>query len=225
VTSAEEPSVHLEGVRKLGPEGRPILEGIDLQLAPGAWGAVVGPSGGGKTTLLSIVAGLDGAFEGRARVFGTELRAASDDERTRLRRRRIGFVYQSFHLLESWTVAENVAAPLWLEGRESGADVEQVLDKVGMASRATAGVKGLSGGERQRVAIARALVHRPGLLIADEPTGNLDDETSAAILDLVETLRADQPELAILMATHDPRVSSRASVIHRLRQGRLEIDA
>ncbi len=215
-------SVELLGVRKQGPDGRGILDGVDLRIAPGEWQAVVGPSGGGKTTLLSIVAGLDGAFEGRATVFGTELRAASDDVRTRLRRRRIGFVYQSFHLLESWTVEENVAAPLWLEGREPGGDVRQVLDRVGMEARAKDGVRGLSGGERQRVAIARALVHRPGLLIADEPTGNLDDESSAAILNLVESLRADQPELSILMATHDPRVSSRATLVHTLRQGRLE---
>ncbi|MEM1023794.1 MAG: ATP-binding cassette domain-containing protein [Myxococcota bacterium] len=212
-------SVCLQGVSKQGPDGRSILSGVDLALEPGAWSAVMGPSGGGKTTLLSIVAGLDGSFEGSALVFGTELREASDEVRTQLRRRRIGFVHQSFHLLESWTVGENVSAPLWLEGRNVGDEVRSILERVGMAERVDDGVKGLSGGERQRVAIARALVHRPGLLIADEPTGNLDDGTSTSILDLVEALRADQPELAVLMATHDPRVSGRADTVLRLEKG------
>jgi putative ABC transport system ATP-binding protein len=216
--------VGLLGVTRTAPDGRPILRSIDLEVPAGRWVAIVGPSGGGKTTLLSVLAGLDGRFEGEVRLFGASVGALSDDERTRLRRRRVGFVYQAFHLMESWTVAENVSVPLWLEGQEPGARLPALLERVGMKDRASSRVRALSGGERQRVAIARALVHEPGLLIADEPTGNLDKDTGRRVMDLVQELRSERPELRIVMATHEDAVSQRADEVWHLVDGRLERD-
>lgn len=207
------------------PEGSaPILDRLDLEVGAGEWVAIFGPSGGGKTTLLSLVGALDGGYEGELEVLGRSPRQLGDDDRSHFRNRRVGFVFQSFHLVESWTVGENVAAPLWLGGlthRDRESRVDEVLREVDLEGRRQASVRGLSGGERQRVAIARALVRHPAILLADEPTGNLDRETAARVLDLFEAARERDPELAILVATHDERTAARADRCLELRAGRL----
>ncbi|MGF1508971.1 MAG: ABC transporter ATP-binding protein [Myxococcota bacterium] len=214
-------AVCLSGIRWTTPDGRTVLDGIDLLVPEGAFIAVVGPSGGGKTTLLSILGGLSARFQGHATLFGASLGTLSDDARTRLRLRHVGFVYQSFHLLESWTVEENISVPLWLRGETQPGRVVDVLRRVDMGERRRDRVAALSGGERQRVAIARAVVHDPGLILADEPTGNLDDETGGQVLDLIARLRDEQPGRRIVMATHDPRICERADEVWSLREGKL----
>lgn len=224
--------VELRGVRRSFFEGgreRRVLDGVDLCLHPGEWVALVGASGSGKTTLLSIVGALDAGFQGEARLFGEALAGLTDEARTGLRNRLVGFVFQSFHLLEHLSVLENVEVPLWLarqgpNGAECTGQARSALARVGLDGREEAQVRSLSGGERQRVAIARALASHPRLLLADEPTGNLDDGTSEAILELFDTLRRPapgEPERALLFATHDPRVARRADRILRLEGGRL----
>ena len=221
------PIVALRGVRRRFAEGdaeRWVLDGVDLEIRAGEWVALVGASGSGKTTLLSIIGGLDPTFDGEAALFGAELRGLGDDALTRLRNERIGFVFQSFHLLEHLSVTENVELPAWLSPRPPPEGAAQAaLEAVGLGARGAARVPSLSGGERQRVAIARALAGGPRLLLADEPTGNLDDRTGEEILDLFDQLRggAAALERALLVATHDPRVARRADRVRRAEDGRL----
>ena len=171
-----------------GPRERVVFAGIDLELAAGDYVAIMGESGVGKSTLLNLIAGLDRPDAGTLRLGGADLTALDDDALTVLRRERLGFVFQAFHVLPYLTVAQNVALPLSLLGvavgeRESRA--ADMLAAVGLADRAESLPRELSGGELQRVAIARALVHRPLLVLADEPTGNLDPESAASILALL----------------------------------------
>lgn len=222
--------VALAGVKRAFEEGgrtRTVLDGVDLSVRGGEWVAMVGTSGSGKTTLLSVIGGLDGSFEGSAHLFGEALSGLGDDARTELRHRLVGFVFQSFHLLDHLSVLENVEVPLWLgttSPEEASRAGRHALERVGLEGRENARVRSLSGGERQRVAIARALVTKPRLLLADEPTGNLDDVTGGAILDLFDALRrGDEGEAppALIVATHDPRVATRADRVIRLDGGRL----
>ena len=223
------PVVRLQGLKRDVLEAgqkKSVLRDINFNLRQGEWVSLMGASGSGKTTLLSVIGGLDGAFEGEVEVFGEALSGLKDQARTDLRNRLIGFVFQSFHLLEHLTVVENVEVPLWLS-REPSTDSAQVrafeaLKKVGLAHRAHARVPGLSGGERQRVAIARALAPKPRLILADEPTGNLDENTGGTILELFEELRQQHDEetpTAVLVATHDPKVAARADRIVYLNNG------
>jgi putative ABC transport system ATP-binding protein len=171
-----------------GPRQRTVLAGVDLDLAPGDYVAVMGESGVGKSTLLNLIAGLDRADAGTITLDGVELTALDDDALTALRRERMGFVFQAFHVLPYLTVARNVALPLALAGvGEAIAKrrVDTMLDAVGLGDRADSLPRELSGGELQRVAIARALVHEPRLVLADEPTGNLDSDTAAQVLQLL----------------------------------------
>ncbi len=217
-----EPAISIRNLVRRRPDGAPLLQGVDLEVDAGRWISIFGPSGGGKTTLLSILGGLDGGFEGRVHVLGRDLGLAGDDARTEMRRADVGFVFQSFHLLEDLSVRENVQVPLWFsKAPEPEAAVRRVVEQVGLGSRLDAKVRGLSGGERQRVAVARALVHGPRLLLADEPTGNLDDDTAAQVLDRFEALRTDRPELTIVMVTHDPHVADRSDQTWLLDEGRL----
>lgn len=226
--SAPDAVVRARGLVRPHPDGgSPILDGLDLDVAPGEWVAIFGPSGGGKTTLLSLAGGLDVSYRGELEVLGVRPRELDDDRRAAFRNARVGFVFQSFHLIESWTVRENVAAPLWLAGQraEVEARVDEVLDQVGLASRRASGVRGMSGGERQRVAIARALVRRPALLLADEPTGNLDRDTAARVLQQFHAARERDPGLAILVATHDERTAAAADRCLELDDGALRVRA
>ncbi len=203
---------------------RAILRGINFEVNTGELVALVGPSGCGKTTLLTLLGGLDADFSGDITLFDQALRDLSDDARSGLRAQRIGFVFQAFHLLEHLSVRENVELPLWLApGADPGrihASALEALKVVGLEQRASDSVRPLSGGERQRVAIARALVNKPGLLLADEPTGNLDRETGAKILDLFQTIAAQN--CAVVVATHDPATAARAQRVLTLHDGVLE---
>jgi putative ABC transport system ATP-binding protein len=201
----------------------PVLTGIELTIHPGEFVVLLGKSGSGKSTLLNLISGMDVATSGEVRLVGKPLHALTEEERTQLRRRYIGFVFQSFNLLPTLTVEENVLLPLELNGapeRKSRETVRQLLEKVGLAERRQQYPDRLSGGEQQRVAVARALAHRPLLLLADEPTGNLDAETGRQVLDLFEEL-ARESGRAVLVATHDREIVSRADRVLQLLQGRL----
>ncbi|MFS2079456.1 ABC transporter ATP-binding protein [Telluria sp. Tellsp131] len=167
--------------------GRAVLAALSHRFEPGEFVAIMGESGVGKSTLLNLIAGLDAPDSGEVRVDGTPMSALDDDAATRLRRTRMGFIFQAFHVLPHLTLLQNVALPLLLNGRPDPARATQMLDAVGLGGRGADFPRQLSGGELQRVAIARALVHRPALLLADEPTGNLDPDTADGILRLLRT--------------------------------------
>jgi putative ABC transport system ATP-binding protein len=183
--------VRLENVAKRYARDRPpIFEGVDLEVRAGEYIAIMGESGVGKSTLLNLLAGLDRADSGRVLIEGTDLSGLDDDAATLLRRRSVGFVFQAFHVLPYLSVEQNVALPLDLLGLkepERGARTREMLTAVGIEPLSARYARELSGGEVQRVAIARALVHKPRLLLADEPTGNLDTRSAAQILSLLRT--------------------------------------
>ena len=171
-----------------GPRPRSVFADVDLELTAGEYLAVMGESGSGKSTLLNLIAGLDRPDQGSIEIDGVDLATLGDDELTLLRRRRLGFVFQAFHVLPYLTIAQNVALPLSLlgiDGTEATRRASAVLSKVGLGERDASMPRELSGGELQRVAIARALVHRPQLVLADEPTGNLDADSAAQVLRLL----------------------------------------
>ena len=197
----------------------PVLEAVDLELVEGEWLAVLGPSGSGKSTLLNILGLLDRPDAGVYELAGEDVSDLGDTRRAALRNRRIGFVFQSFNLLPRTSALENVAAPLLYRGIRRAARLTQALgalERVGLADRADHDPTELSGGQLQRVAIARALVGEPALLLADEPTGNLDSRSGAEVLELFAALH--RAGTTVLMITHDPVVASRA-------QRRLVLDA
>ena len=203
--------------------GRPLLEGVDLAVAPGEWVAIVGESGSGKSTLLNILAGLERADAGEVRVDDKRVDPADDDATARWRRRHVGFVFQSFHLLPYLDVAANVGLPLALLGipaREREAPIEAMLAGVGLRGFGARRPGTLSGGEMQRAAIARALIHAPRLLLADEPTGNLDEANAAGVLDCLRDA-VKRAGAAAVMVTHSPVAAGRADRIVRLAGGRL----
>lgn len=191
--------------------GRAVLSKLSYRFEPGEFVAIMGESGVGKSTLLNIVAGLDAPDAGQVLVDGTPISGLDDDAATRLRRARMGFIFQAFHVLPHLTLLQNVALPLLLNGRP-GAPASAMLAAVGLAGRDADFPRQLSGGELQRVAIARALVHRPALLLADEPTGNLDPETAGAILRL---LRAETRAsgAGAIMVTHSHAAAEMADRI------------
>jgi putative ABC transport system ATP-binding protein len=202
---------------------RPILDGLDLELAGGEYVAIVGESGAGKSTLLNLIAGLDVPDAGRIEIGGEVLNQLDEDARTRLRRTKIGFVFQAFHILPHLTVAQNVELPLVLLGvapGERAARVDDLLAAVGLGERGASWPRELSGGELQRVALARALVHRPALVLADEPTGNLDPETADGVLQLLARTIKERGATGILV-THSPHAASTADHVLRLERGRL----
>jgi putative ABC transport system ATP-binding protein len=198
-----------------------ILRGIDLDIAAGEAVGLVGPSGSGKTSLLMVLAGLERASSGSVRVTGQELTALDEDALARLRREQVGIVFQAFHLIPAMTALENVAVPLELAGRRDAMDrAAAMLRAVGLGARMAHLPGQLSGGEQQRVALARALAPRPRLLLADEPTGNLDGATGAAVMDLLFALRAEAGA-TLLLITHDPALAARCSRIIAIADGRI----
>jgi putative ABC transport system ATP-binding protein len=200
------------------------LSEVELTVPPGEFTALVGPSGSGKSTLLNLIGGLDRPTGGEVRVNGLSLGAASEPELVRYRRQHVGFIFQSFNLLPTLNAQENVEAPLMLAEvppRDRRERAAALLESVGLAPRALHKPNELSGGEKQRVAIARALANRPRLLLADEPTGNLDSKTGAAVLDLLCGLLKAQG-LTMIMVTHDPEIAARADRIIHLRDGSIQ---
>ena len=198
-----------------------VLTGVNLEVADGDTVAIVGPSGSGKTTLLVLLAGLEPPFEGSVQLDGRALDELDEDALADLRRDQIGIVFQSFHLVPSLTALGNVALPLEIAGAaDTRARARAMLDRVGLGGREDHYPRQLSGGEQQRVAIARALVHAPKLLLADEPTGNLDLRTGEKIIDLLFELNADSGSTLVLV-THDEAIAGRCQRVVRLHQGQL----
>jgi lipoprotein-releasing system ATP-binding protein len=216
----------LSGIRRRFVQGQAVLDvlqGIDLSLPRRTITALVGPSGTGKSTLLHIAGLLERPSAGEVTIEGRTCNGLGDAERTRLRRERIGFVYQFHHLLADFTALENVAMPLLIAGRrshEAKARAEQLLSRLGLAGRLDHRPPRLSGGEQQRVAIARALANAPALILADEPTGNLDPHTAEEVFSvLLEVVR--DTGTAALIATHNPDLAARMDAIFRLSDGRV----
>jgi putative ABC transport system ATP-binding protein len=223
--SDNEMVLSLEGVGRQLPSGGKmltILDAIDLEVRRGEFVAVLGPSGSGKSTLLALMAGLDRPSSGEVRVNGERIDHLSEDRLAMLRRHTIGFVFQSFQLLENLTARENVMLPSELLGRAGASQrAAELLSAVGLSERGHHYPSQLSGGEQQRVALARAFAPRPALLLADEPTGNLDGATGRVVLDLLVALRADEGATLVLV-THDPAVAALADRRIHLRDGRIE---
>ncbi len=223
--SDNEMVLSLEGVGRQLPSGGKmltILDAIDLEVRRGEFVAVLGPSGSGKSTLLALMAGLDRPSSGEVRVNGERIDHLSEDRLAMLRRHTIGFVFQSFQLLENLTARENVMLPSELLGRADASQrAAELLSAVGLSERGHHYPSQLSGGEQQRVALARAFAPRPALLLADEPTGNLDGATGRVVLDLLVGLRADEGATLVLV-THDPAVAALADRRIHLRDGRIE---
>ncbi|MDX9997506.1 MAG: ABC transporter ATP-binding protein [Phenylobacterium sp.] len=212
------PLVRLTGLSKSVPGGRRLFDGLELTLAPGEFVAVMGESGVGKSTLLNLVGGLDAPDAGEVEIEGVALSGLSDDARTLLRRDRIGFVFQAFHILPHLTLAQNVALPMVLQKRPSAealARAREMLAAVGLDGRSEDYPQQLSGGELQRIAIARALAHRPALVLADEPTGNLDPETAARVLALFEE-QVRRAGTGVLLVTHSEAAAAAADRVLRL---------
>jgi putative ABC transport system ATP-binding protein len=201
-----------------------ILDGVTLDVPAGQFVAVIGPSGSGKSTLLGLLAGLDRPTTGSVRIDGVELASLDEDAVARLRLARIGYVFQSFHLIPTLTALENVAIPLELAGAADPAQrAGALLEEVGLKARVGHYPAELSGGEQQRVALARAVANRPGLLLADEPTGNLDSATGTQIVNLLVGLHRRHATTLVLV-THDPALAAHAERIVELRDGRVVAD-
>jgi len=207
-----------------GGAARPVLRGVSAELAPGRAVAVVGRSGSGKSTLLHLAAGIDEPDTGEVRLLGRTLAALSDRERTLARRAHVGVVFQFFHLLGHLTALENVLLPSLVAGDPAvaaAARARELLARVGLAGREGDAVARLSGGEMQRVALCRALLRRPRLVLADEPTGNLDEVSGEQVLGLLLGLAREEGS-ALLLVTHGAEVAARADEVWRLHDGRLE---
>jgi lipoprotein-releasing system ATP-binding protein len=223
--------LRLDQVRKAFNVGTPleteVLHGIDLSLCRGELAALIGPSGSGKSTLLNLIGLLDAPSSGELYLLGQATRDSDDEARTRLRNQVIGFVFQFHHLISAFSVLENVLMPLMIRhGKPSSADIELargLLDEVGLSAFADKKPTQISGGQQQRVAIARALVTRPPLLLADEPTGNLDTRTAQSVFELFHRINA-QFGCAVLVVTHDPRLAADCARTIQLVDGHIVSD-
>ena len=221
-----EPVLQTRGLKRSFTQGGvtiEVLRGVDLDVSPGEIVALLGPSGSGKSTLLQAVGLLEGGFEGSIRLAGKEAAALDDEGRTALRRDALGFVYQFHHLLPDFDALENVLLPQIIHGADSEVArtrAEQLLGKLGLSQRTSHRPSKLSGGEQQRVAVARALANRPPLVLADEPTGNLDEATADRVLgEFLALVRGEGS--AALVATHNERLAAKMDRVVRLHEGRL----
>lgn len=205
----------------LGDEQVNVLKGVDLEIGRGETVAIIGPSGSGKTTLLLLLAGLEQPATGQVRIEGEPLSALDNDQLADLRRDKMGIIFQSFHLVPSLTALGNVSLPIEISGRAGAREMARaMLEKVGLAARENHYPSQLSGGEQQRVAIARALVHSPKLVLADEPTGNLDLRTGAKVTDILFSLNREVGSTLVLV-THDEMIARRCQRVLRLQDGKL----
>ena len=224
---ASAPFIEIRRLKKSFTEGTQshlVLNGVDLDLAEGRFVALLGASGSGKSTLLNILSGIEPADEGEILLRGRDILQFSEDEFTLFRRQEIGFIFQFFNLLPTLSALENVSLPLELAGvsaSQSARKAQELLEAVGLGDRAGTLPDRLSGGEQQRVAIARAMVHQPSLVLADEPTGNLDEETGQRVMQLLDDLTRSRGR-TLLMATHSREIARRADQVFRLRDGHLE---
>jgi putative ABC transport system ATP-binding protein len=222
-TAAEQPLIELEGITKVfgtGPAAFTALKGVDLTIDRGQFVAIMGPSGSGKSTTMNILGCLDVPTEGIFRFRGVEVQRLNRDQRSLLRRRYLGFVFQGFNLLSRTTALENVELPLLYRGEKKALRREaamHALDQVGLAPWASHTPAELSGGQQQRVAIARALVSDPNVLLADEPTGNLDSERSVEIMELLGRLNSEG--ITVIMVTHEQEMASFAKTVIHFRDG------
>ncbi len=220
--------IQLRGVSKTvmsGGQPLTILHPLDLDVTEGRCLAIVGPSGSGKSTLLGLIAGLDSASSGTIKIAGTDITRLDEDALARLRGEKIGFVFQFFHLVPSLTAIENIQVPMEIAGRrDAAARAQSLLDEVGLHDRGHHYPSQLSGGEQQRIAIARALANDPPLILADEPTGNLDSSNGRHVLDLLLQVRRSRG-VTLVMVTHDPNVAAVADERLVLRDGRPVADA
>jgi putative ABC transport system ATP-binding protein len=219
------PIIEIRGLHKtfhVGEVEVHALRGVDLSVKPGEFLSIVGPSGSGKSTLFHIIGGLTPPSSGTVRVGDEDLTAMTDAERTQMRRRTVGFVFQKFNLLPNLTARDNIAVARYLGGNNSGPDAqfEEVLNVLGIAQRLNHKPNALSGGEQQRVAIARAIVNHPAILLADEPTGNLDTENSQAVLSVIRDLN-ERLGQTILMITHNPEAAAYGHKTVRMRDGKI----
>ena len=219
------PIIETRDLRKTYRVGKvdvPALRGVDLTVKPGEFLAIVGPSGSGKSTLFHIIGGLTPPTSGEVRVAGQDLAAMTEAGRTRLRKRTVAFVFQKFNLLPNLTARDNIAVARHIGGFDSKpeASFEEVLRLLGIANRLDHKPSELSGGEQQRVAIARAIVNHPAILLADEPTGNLDSESSKAVLEILRGLN-ERLGQTILMITHNPEAAAYGHYIVHMRDGRI----
>ncbi|MHC5023388.1 MAG: ABC transporter ATP-binding protein [Planctomycetota bacterium] len=220
----------LQGITKtyFKPDGSVLVEalrGVDVRIRPGEYIAIMGASGSGKSTMMNILGCLDKPTEGAYLLEGRDVSSMADDELSRVRGRTIGFVFQAFNLISELTIVENVEVPLFYRGitkHERGRRAVEKLNQVGLGDRLTHRPRELSGGQQQRVAIARALVNDPSILMADEPTGNLDSATGTAILELISELH--EQGLTIIMVTHDDSIADRCQRIIHLTDGLIDQD-
>jgi putative ABC transport system ATP-binding protein len=216
-------SIHdLRKIYRVGSVEVPALRGVDLSVKAGEFLSVVGPSGSGKSTLFHIIGGLTPPTSGEVRVGGENLAALTDAGRTRMRRRTVGFVFQKFNLLPNLTARDNIAVARFIAGNDSQPDAqfEEVVRALGVAGRLDHKPNALSGGEQQRIAIARAIVNHPAILLADEPTGNLDTENSKAVLEILRDLN-DRTGQTILMITHNPEAATYGHHTVHMRDGKI----
>ncbi len=225
VASTGQPAVELDAVARTYSRGEPVyaLDDVSLTLPRGSYAAVMGPSGSGKSTLLNLIGCLDTPTAGTVSVAGEDVTTLSDSQRARVRGEQVGFVFQTFNLMPRLTAEENAALPLVFQGIDRAERLERardLLDRVGLGDRTDHRPSELSGGQRQRVAIARALVTDPAIVLADEPTGNVDTETGDRIMALLDDLHAAGN--TILLVTHQRTIADRADRIVRLRDGEIE---
>ncbi len=213
---------NLHMVYKIGKIDVPALRGVDMTVKEGEFVAIMGPSGCGKSTLLHLLGGLLQPTRGRIFIEGTDIASVSDAERTSIRREKVGFVFQRFNLLPTLSARDNIelAKEIRGNGRINGQDARQILGLLGLEGKMFHKPTELSGGEQQRVAIARAIINRPKILLADEPTGNLDSDNSQMVLDMLQELNLRYRQ-TILMITHDPEVASNAGRIIEMRDGKI----
>jgi putative ABC transport system ATP-binding protein len=230
VSEGRSPAIEVAGVERTYHAGQPeevrALRGIDLGIAPGSFVSVEGPSGCGKTTLLNLLGLLDAPTRGEIRWDGRPVGSRPDRERARMRLEGVGFIFQRFYLLPTLTARENVELPmraLRTPRAERARRTAELLEEVGLSGRAAAYPHELSGGEEQRVAVARALANRPGVLLADEPTGELDSTNAAQVIDLIERVREDR-NATLILVTHNPEIARRARRHLVMRDGRIVAD-